>query len=226
MKSRSLKALAQEMSIRLGYKVFRTTTQRANKVQFRYGSQVNKLDQYKWFKEKGLSSLVFTTNRAEAQAWVNQGITVFGRKTLNGSNGAGIEIYDATNPNVGQCLVYTQYKKKKREFRVHIFRNKVIAIVEKRKKGDHEGPSDPRVRNLANGYVFCQTVELTPALEARIKEVALKASMVCSKSDFRGVDLCYNEHANDVFIVEVNSAPGIEGTNVQTYCDAIQEVLH
>jgi hypothetical protein len=104
MKSRSLKALAQEMSIRLGYKVFRTTTQRANKVQFRYGSQVNKLDQYKWFKEKGLSSLVFTTNRAEAQAWVNQGITVFGRKTLNGSNGAGIEIYDATNPNVGQCL--------------------------------------------------------------------------------------------------------------------------
>jgi hypothetical protein len=115
MKSRSLKALAQEMSIRLGYKVFRTTTQRANKVQFRYGSQVNKLDQYKWFKEKGLSSLVFTTNRAEAQAWVNQGITVFGRKTLNGSNGAGIEIYDATNPNVGQCLVYTQYKKKKRE---------------------------------------------------------------------------------------------------------------
>jgi D-alanine-D-alanine ligase-like ATP-grasp enzyme len=40
------------------------------------------------------------------------------------------------------------------------------------------------------------------------------------------VDLCYNEHSNDVFIVEVNSAPGIEGTNVQTYCNAIQQVLH
>jgi hypothetical protein len=231
MKSRSLKRIAEELSVRLGYKVFRTTTQRTDRKQLRYGHQVNKLDQYKWFQQKGLSSLEFTTDVAQAKAWCGAGETVFGRETLTGSQGKGIIIFEpntaANNVQWAQkpCEVYTKYKKKKREFRVHIFHNKVIGIVEKRKKNDWEGPNDSRIRNLANGYVFCQTVELTPALKAKIEEVALKASQVCGKSHFRGVDVGYNEAKNDVFILEVNSAPGIEGTNVQHYADAIMEFL-
>ena len=119
------------------------------------------------------------------------------------------------------CPVYTKYKPKKREFRVHIFKDKVVTIVEKRRKKDWAGDkSDAKIRNLANGYVFCQDVQLTDQLRQRIEEVSLAASKVCS-SDFRGVDVGYNEKHDDVFIIEVNSAPGMEGSTIKDYVEAI-----
>jgi hypothetical protein len=223
MKSQSLKRVANELTTRLGYKVFRTTKTRPDRKQFRYGHQVDKLQQYKLYKAKGISSFEFTTEKQKVKEWLQQGHTVFGRTTLTGSNGKGIVIIEPGD-EVPAALVYTKYKKKKREFRVHIFKNKVVGIVEKRKKLDWEGPSDSRVRNLANGYVFCQTVELTETLRKKIEETALKARAI-TKSDFVGVDMGYNQTNDDVFVIETNSAPGIEGTNVQHYCDAIQQVL-
>lgn len=225
MKSRSLKRLAVALSTALGYTVYRTTTQRQDRIQLRYGQQVNKLAQYKYFKDKGISGFEFTTDRPTAQQWVTEGSTVVGRETLNGQAGAGIKMFSTDNPADGHvvtpCQVYTKYKPKKREFRVHIFKDKVVGIVEKRKRLEHEGPSDSRIRNLANGYVFCQEVELTAALKTAIETSALAASKVCGASHFRGVDVGYNMHHNDVFIIEVNSAPGIEGSNVEHYRDAI-----
>jgi len=223
MKSKSLKRIAEELSSRLHYKVFRTTQVRGDRKQLRYGHQMDKLGQYEYFRQKEISSFTFTTDRNQAQAWVNEGKVVFGRKTLVGSQGAGIVIC-STKPGdlaiVPTCRVYTLYIPKKREFRVHIFRNHVVGIVEKRKRQEHDGPSDSRVRNLANGYVFCQTVELTAALRQKIEEVALKARKL-TRSDFAGIDVGYNQANNNVFVIEVNSAPGIEGSNVNHYCDAI-----
>lgn len=227
MKSRSLKRLAVALSQALGYTVFRTTTTRHDRIQLRYGHQVNKLSQYKWFKEKGISCFEFTTSQQQAQQWVTEGFTVFGRETLNGSMGAGIKIFSTDNPAdphiVTPCQCYTKYKPKKREFRVHVFKDTIVGIVEKRKREDWDGVSDSRVRNLANGYVFCQSISppLTEALKAKLEETALKASKVCSGSHFRGVDVGYNQLHNDVFVIEVNSAPGIEGSNVDHYKAAI-----
>lgn len=228
LKSSSLKRIAEEMSHRLGYKVFRTLTVRVDRKQLRYGYQVNKLDQYKWFKAKELSALEFTTDPIEAKKWFTKGDIVFGRKTLVGSEGKGIVIFDPKEGNefkVAGVQVFTKYKKKKREFRVHVFQNKAVKIVEKKLKHDWQGPKNSLVRNTVNGYVFCQEVQLTAALKKRIEELAVKASQVCAKSAFRGVDLGYNESKDDLFVIEVNSAPGIEGSNVQHYCDAIEAIL-
>lgn len=230
MKSGSLKRVADELGKRVHYKVYRTTTKRgAPFLQFRYGHQVNKLGQYEWLKQKKISALEFTTSAQQAAAWVAAGDTVFGRKTLVGSNGKGIVIFSQQDGDVKKitpCEVYTLYKKKKREFRVHIFKNQVVSIVEKKKKHDHQGPSDSRIRNLANGYIFAQEVDITEDLRKKVEDVALKASMVCAGSDFRGVDLGYNEHNKDVFVIEINSAPGIEGTNVKKYVDAMMAHVH
>lgn len=227
MKSQSLKRLAHAMSVALGYKVWRSTTPRNDRVQFRYGHQVNKLSQYEWLRNKGISALEFTTNAQEAQVWLQNGNAVFGRKTLTGSEGKGIVIFEAGTqiPANHGCAVFTKYKKKKREFRVHIFKDVVVSIVEKKKKHDWNGPSNPMIRNTANGYIFAQQVQLTADLAATIKARALAARKV-TKSDFVGVDIGFNEHANDVFVIEVNSAPGIEGSNVDHYCHAMQQALH
>ena len=53
-----------------------------------------------------------------------------------------------------------------------------------------------------------------------IRELALAASKV-TNSDFRGVDIGFNEKLNELFVIEVNSAPGIQGTNVDRYIEAI-----
>jgi hypothetical protein len=224
MKSASLKRLALALTTSLGYKVWRTVTVRHNRKQLKYGDLVDKLAQYKWFQQQGLSALEFTTNEHEAQKWWHNSV-VFGRKLLNASCGDGIVVFDDTTKAPSGCPVYTKYKKKKREFRVHVFKDKVVTIVEKRRKTDWKGDkNDTKIRNLANGYVFCQEVELSEGLCGRIHQLALSASKVCS-SDFRGVDLGYNEKNDDLFVIEVNSAPGIEGSNVGKYVEVIKQYV-
>jgi len=215
--SASLKLLAQGLSAKLGYRVFRSTQAKALRENIKYGHSVDKLTQYKWFKEQGLSALDFTTDIQEARDWVLNGSTVFGRRLLSASCGKGIVVFEGSIDPVGICPVYTQYKKKKREFRVHIYKDKVVAVTEKRKRAGFEGTRDTKIRNLANGYVFCQTVSNEPA---GLREIALAASKV-TQSDFKGVDIGYNERNNDLFIIEVNSAPGVQGSNVNAYIEAI-----
>jgi D-alanine-D-alanine ligase-like ATP-grasp enzyme len=153
-----------------------------------------------------------------AQAWIASGKTVFGRKYLNSSCGKGIVIME-TMEDFQPCPVYTMYKKKKREFRVHVFKDTVVSVVEKRKKTGWTDQRDTKVRNLANGYIFCQQVENEPA---GLRELALAAAKV-STSDFRGVDIGYNERNDDLFIIEVNSAPGITGSNIEKYVQGITQ---
>ena len=216
--SASLKALAVSLTGRLGYKVWRTTQQKKHRLGLLYGQSVDKLYQYNWFKEQGLSTLEFTTDTQQAIAWCMGGDTVFGRKYLNSSCGKGIVVFDKdTAAAIHGCPVYTKYKKKKREFRVHVFKNQVVAITEKRLRAGFEGTRDTKIRNLANGYVFCQEVSNIPE---GLSALALAASKV-SPSDFKGVDIGFNEKNNDLFVIEVNSAPGIQGTNLIKYTEAI-----
>ena len=130
--------------------------------------------------------------------------------------GAGIVIIEEQG-NIPELPVYTKYKKKKREFRVHVFKDEVANVTEKKRRKDFDGQRDTKIRNLANGYVFVQQVEDEPE---GLRELALRAAKV-SPSDFRGVDIGFNEKKNELFVIEVNSAPGIQGTNVEKYLDAI-----
>lgn len=214
LKSTSLKLLAQGLSAKLGYKVWRSVTPKPLQNNVFYGSGVDKLTQYQWFVDNNVPALEYTTDIAVVKEWIGVGDTVFGRKYLNSSCGKGIVVMDKefTEP----CPVYTRYKKKKREFRVHVFQDKVVAITEKRRRAGHDGERDTKIRNLANGYVFCQTVENIPD---GLADLAVKAAQV-SKSLFRGVDIGYNEKKG-LFVIEVNSAPGIQGTNLNKYIEAI-----
>ena len=219
--SQSLKQLAVALSQQLGYKVLRTTKVNPKRVQLKYGNSTDKLSQYKWFKQQGLSALEFTTDRAVAVQWQDAGKTVFGRKLLNSSCGKGIIVFDKEDEcpfhEVDVCSVYTLYKKKKREFRVHVFKGVVVSVTEKKRKAGWTDVRDTKIRNIANGYVFCREITNEPE---GLRELALKASAVV-QSDFKGVDIGYNEKNDDLFIIEVNSAPGITGSNIGKYVQGI-----
>lgn len=217
--SQSLKRLAQGLSAKLQRgRIFRTTKVSAIRKQFRYGQSIDKLRQYEWFLEQDIPALDFTTNTETVNGWLAEGHTVFGRKYLNASCGKGIVVIEpGVEQNIPPLPVYTKYKKKKREFRVHVFKDTVVAVVEKKRRREFVGERDTKIRNLANGYVFVQTVENEPT---GLRELAIAAAKI-SPSDFRGVDIGYNEKKDELFIIEVNSAPGIEGSNVQKYVEEV-----
>lgn len=215
--SASLKALAEGLSTKLGYKVLRTRKVNVNRKQLQYGTKTScKIKQYVWFEQNNIPALPFTTKQEEAKEWLEGGEVLFARTITRGSSGKGIVILEKNMPFV-LAPVYTIYRKKKREFRVHIFQDKVVHILEKRKRTDWADTRETKIRNLANGYVFCsENIEEPEGLRA----LALKASKV-SESDFKGVDIGYNQKKNELFVIEVNSCPGIQGSNIDKYINAI-----
>ncbi|CAB4132753.1 ATP-grasp fold, RimK-type [uncultured Caudovirales phage] len=220
--SKSLREIAHGLSAHFQRKVFRTTKPHPLRKQFRYGQSVNKIQQYDWFKANNIPALEYTTDCHVARQWLDEGHTVFGRKYLNASCGKGIVVLepgdvDSTLESFAHLPVFTKYKKKKREFRVHVFKQNVVAVVEKKRRREFNGERDTKIRNLANGYVFIQGVVDEPP---GLRELAVSAATV-SPSDFRGVDIGFNERNNELFVIEVNSAPGIQGTNVSKYLNAI-----
>ena len=201
--------------------MWRTTKTNTARTQFKYGGGVDKISQYRWFEENNIPALEFTTEARVVQEWIEEGHTVFGRKLLNASCGNGITVISPDDEAFVSCPVYTKYKKKKREFRIHVFKDQVVSIVEKKKRKEFAGERDTKIRNLANGYVFCQTVENEPE---GLRSLALAAAQV-SPSDFRGVDIGYNERNDELFVIEVNSAPGIEGTNLIKYVEKVLQYV-
>lgn len=222
LKSASLKAIALGLSTHFQRKVWRTTKPSLKRKQFKYGQSVDKLTQYQWFFDNEIPALEFTDDCHVAREWLDEGLTVFGRKYLNASCGKGIVVLvpgdpDATLESFAHLPVFTKYKKKKREFRVHVFKDQVVAVTEKKRRKEFDGVRDTKIRNLQNGYVFVQTVVDEPE---GLRDLALRAASV-SASDFRGVDVGYNQLKDELFVIEVNSAPGIQGTNLTKYLEAI-----
>jgi len=216
--SQSLAALAHGLSTKLGYKVLRSKTPKPNRNNLVYGDCQDKIKQYQWYAANQVPALDFTTSQEEAKSWLANGETVVARCLTRASEGRGIVILEQESPWV-VAPVYTRYRKKKREFRVHCYKDQVVQVLEKRKRKDYAGDINTKVRNTANGYVFCSQDVVEPE---GIRELALKASKV-TNSDFKGVDIGFNEKLNELFVIEVNSAPGIQGSNVNKYIDAIIE---
>lgn len=218
LRSKSLKEIARSLSSALGYKVWRTTKASPKRKQLRYGGVVDKLTQYKWFTNNGILCPEYTNDMVQAKQWIEEGHTVFCRTLTRASEGRGIVVATEVD-HLCYAPVYTKYTKKKREFRVHIFKGNVVVITEKRKKVEWQDGRDTKIRNLANGYVFCHSIPsgIPDGLEA----LALNSARMVS-SDFAGVDLIYNEHQQQLYVIEVNSAPGISGSNVDSY---VQHIL-
>jgi len=151
------------------------------------------------------------------QEWINQGITVVCRTILNGSGGAGIVIAKTPDQLVDAPL-YVQYVNKKDEFRVHIMNKRVIDVQKKARRMDME-QVNWQVRNHANGFIYKRQDVNAPQC---VIDVAIKCMNILP-IDFGAVDVIYNAHHNRAYVLEVNSAPGLEGQTVKNYAKAFRE---
>lgn len=175
----------------------------------------NKIRTLEACTNEGLSTVPWTLEREIASEWLTQNKTVVARATLSGHSGIGITIHANTETPLPNVPLYTQYVKKTFECRIHVFKGRVIDAQIKRKVRNAE-ENDPYIRNIHTGWVYCREGF---TVDDRASTLAITACQAVGV-DFGAVDLIYNQHYNQYYILEVNTAPGLEGTTLTNYANA------
>jgi len=174
-------------------------------------------------KEKLIPVPLFTVEKEKVLKWLQDKQTVFARQKLRSHSGEGIVILNGnlSIDDIPNAPLYTLYIPKKREFRVHVMKGKVIDVQEKKRKKELLETVDYKIRSHENGWVFCREgYERIPVLE----DLAIQ-TVETLKLDFGAVDIIYNEKHNKFFVLEVNTAPGLEGTSLEIYSNALRSIL-
>lgn len=221
MGSRGAKALAQVLSDKLGYKVYRVKPHSVRgRSSFTLSKGTAKDVQMDQFAASEVSHPESTKDRNVALGWIAAGDSVMCRRLLRASEGRGIVVAETAEQLVAAPL-YTRYVKKKAEYRVHVLNGEVIDVQTKRKRRGYEGTRDTKVRNLANGYVFCRDGITEPD---GLRSLAISATSAVGYS-LGAVDIAYNERSNRLVVLEVNANPGMQGTTLEKYATAIVKGL-
>lgn len=156
----------------------------------------------------------FWTDRQEIP---DDAFPVVCRTVLAGHSGDGIVIA-GTRDDLVTAPLYTKYMKKKDEYRVHIGnRNGEPIVICVQRKARSTSVSDEavnwQVRNHSNGFIYVRN-EVNPP--SSVVEAA-KACLLQSGLDFGAVDVIYNTLESKAYVLEINTAPGLEGQTVQDY---------
>jgi glutathione synthase/RimK-type ligase-like ATP-grasp enzyme len=160
----------------------------------------------------------FTLDKTEAQEWA-QASAVYCRTEVEGKDGAGIVI--ARSPkDVVSARLYTRHVETQREYRVHVFRGRVIFATQKMQQANESGFGQ-MVRAGSDWYMGW--VELSAVPHAVIAE-ARAAQAAIGGLDFAGVDVGHNTKTGEAVVFETNTAPGSFGKHtLAAYVRAIQE---
>lgn len=157
------------------------------------------------------------------------------RTILSGHSGAGIVIADCRDDLVDAPL-YVRYIKKKDEYRIHVGKKWVdygvgcavslgvegewveTTIAVQRKARRIEVPNEEvnwRIRNLSGGFVFKREGVVAPPACIEAACDSLRATGL----DFGAVDVIWNEQQGKAYVLEINTAPGLEGQTVTDYAN-------
>jgi glutathione synthase/RimK-type ligase-like ATP-grasp enzyme len=170
----------------------------------------------------------FTTDKEVARGWFNtdKPVTVFARTVLAGHSGEGIvkvtslAELEAIPNNTLLCL----YVPKRREFRLHVAKTQgLFSVQEKKARLESQVEVDFQIRNLANGFVFARnSLDQVPA--DAVNQAVKALTMV--NLDFGAVDVIWNERKQEAFVLEINTAPGLEGQTVIDYAAMIKRKVN
>lgn len=186
-------------------------------------STLNKLNEY------GVNIPNYYTNYNS----VPDGQLIVARELLSGHSGRGISVgFKDAGELPRHCGLYTEYIDKVAEYRAIVVNGKVVDFKQKKKRAsarDEEGNviEDTRIEhnehiwNLDGGYVMCRDNIEHPE-EADVQ--AIKA-MEAVGLIYGAVDLIKNSEG-DIYVLEINTAFGLEGSTIQLVGDAIKEYIN
>lgn len=182
---------------------------------------VNKLQAFKMMEGK-VTTPPWSESLEEALKWRMAGDAIVARYKLTGHSAEGLEIFptDKDLENVRKAPLYTKYIKKEHEYRIHVFRGEVFFVQRKARKLDV--PDDHvnwQVRNLAGGFIYSHVNVEAPE---NVKEEA-KRAITALGLDFGAVDVITTRRG-EAYVLEVNTACGLEGTTLEKYAEQFRAV--
>lgn len=238
--SKSVRALATKLKEELNNKpkVLRvrknspTYKQRPTHYMIRWGGTnpiaTNKLDFFKIISKWNSDNQNYPDTHINIPDWTEDGeiaksweSLVVCRKLLRSHSGNGIVMYQhGVDNELPKAPLYVKYKKKRHEYRVHVFKEKdnsytIIDVTQKKKRKDFDGETNTQIRNHKNGWVYCRE-NITEPNDLRSQAILAATAINLT---FGAVDLIWNEKENTSYVLEINTAPGIEGTTLQKYAD-------
>ena len=158
----------------------------------------------------------WTTDGNVAREW-NKEHTVIARLTTTGQGGAGIVVLPPLSEWI-EAPLYTKLFRARHEYRVHAVRGEGVIDVQKKRR--RNGVERSTVRNLENGYVYTRENVVAPAMVLQCAVEAIAALGL----DFGAVDILCTE-GGEARVLEVNTAPGLEGTTVEKYAAALNRLI-
>jgi glutathione synthase/RimK-type ligase-like ATP-grasp enzyme len=172
----------------------------------------NKLLTFQKFKAAGVPHPEWWTNKNE----IDRKSIIIARQSLTGSGGDGIVVIRPEDKEVANAPLYTRYIQKTAEYRLHVVNGRVIAVQQKRKDGEAEQTADQKlIRNHANGWNFAiNNVTFANDEQRNQCEQAAVASVAALGLDFGAVDLVVSKKDPRPYVLEVNTAPGIESPTI------------
>jgi len=186
------------------------------------GTCSNKLSFFQLMNEGGPRIPAWTGSLDTVRQWIVEGHKVMARTVLQGHSGEGIIILEMNKPmpeGLEDCRLFTKYVKKKDEYRVHIVDGEIIDFARKALRNDVEpSPEKFLIRNYDNGFIYAREDVVLP------EDVKVQALLAMEKSNlvFGAVDVIYNKSQDQAYVLEINSAPGMEGSTVTNYANALR----
>lgn len=180
----------------------------------------NKLEAFKCMENVGVSVPEFTEDSEEVELDMSDAkegkVAWVARTKLSGHSGDGIVLLKGGDAVV-EAPLYVRYIPKKEEYRIHVVRGEVIATQRKaRRKDVPDDEVDWQVRNHGNGFIFARDGVEAPAMALEESVKAIEALGL----DFGAVDVVWNDKQAKAYVLEVNTAPGLEGTTLDDYVGA------
>jgi len=188
----------------------------------------NKLVAFKCMQDEGVSIPNFYSNGSV----IPEGMKLVARTKLSGHSGEGIEIIDATVDGLMlQAPLYTEYISKVKEYRCIVVGNEVVDTKQKKKRSSPRDEQDniieeerinhdEHVWNLDGGYVFARSGVV---VSDECTSFAVRAVSALGL-DFGAVDII-EDASGALYVLEVNTAFGLEGTTIELVGEAIKELL-
>lgn len=170
---------------------------------------------------------VYTSQHDAIQAFPNDGgdnTIIICRTTTTGNSGEGIVIAERPS-EVVEAPLYTKYIPKQQEYRVHVADGEIIDV--QRKARNRDVPDEEinwKIRNTENGFIFMRE-GITPGTVPPDVLVQSVNAVLALGLDFGAVDVIWNEHRSRAYVLEVNTAPGLEGTTIDRYMDFFLAVM-
>ena len=157
---------------------------------------VDKRETFKQLQEVGASIVPWTTDRCQAQAWLEEDHCIVNRATTTGKANAGLTYsyhgldYQPDTPLADDAVMWTRYVNSKRELRAYVFKGLPPLVFEKVDNGQGE-------------WVF-KPISCPVKLNTQLK----KAQKAFDGLVFSAYDIMQAK-TGDFYILENNSAPSL-----------------